>query len=335
MDAKLSRRTFGTSALSLAAAAMVGDAIGQVPQPPPDRPKNLVIPGTGPRVARTGDDFEDEKWVYYPQEPKSSWNIDENVRIPGGVSQNQLWAEGAKRGQPDIVKRVNTPPGGIEGSKGCMMIQTRRSGVPGSSSGVPQQDDLLHNTVARLGRTIPVSWTPNCTCRVYVPAATQWEQRNGSSFGFRAGLQAFNNKGRNDEHWPGIFLDMGWELKDNEKKHFVRAIIRADEWGRDLPGPKFEPASWITLGMTFTPDGFSHFFARPGIEDLREEDHLGSYNCYNWRTHTFETYFFNVISMDDGWSWSTPWVIDDAFLHVATPPAQPRAAQAPGASTVK
>ena len=42
-----------------------------------------VIPGTGIRVARTGDDFEAEDWAYYPQHPKSSWNIDEECARAG------------------------------------------------------------------------------------------------------------------------------------------------------------------------------------------------------------------------------------------------------------
>ena len=47
----------------------------------------------------------------------------------------------------------------------------------------------------------------------------------------------------------------------------------------------------------------------------------GRYWCYGYRAHTFQTFFFNVINMDDGRSISTPWIVDDAFLYAATPPA--------------
>ena len=138
-------------------------------------------------MARTGDDFEAEDWAYYPQHPKSSWNIDEKVREPGSSSKNGLWAEGAKRGTPDFVRRVATPDGGLEGSNGCMMIQSLHSGIPGTLTHEPQQDDLLHNSQATAG-AIPVAWSPNCICRVYVPPTKYWEKRNGATFGYRTGL---------------------------------------------------------------------------------------------------------------------------------------------------
>jgi hypothetical protein len=31
----------------------------------------------------------------------------------------------------------------------------------------------------------------------------------------------------------------------------------------------------------------------------------------------FETIFFNVANMDDGKTWSTPWVVDDVSLYLA------------------
>jgi hypothetical protein len=52
--------------------------------------------------------------------------------------------------------------------------------------------------------------------------------------------------------------------------------------------------------------------------------------CYNWRGVSFTTFFFNVMNFDNGRSWSTPWVVDNAFLHVGTPPHQsPRMATRP------
>src|ERR1700733_6140508 len=68
-----------------------------------------VVPGTGTRIAF--DDFEDASWSYEPNLPKSSSNLDNQERQPGGVSSNSRWYESALRGQPDVVKRVPTPAG--------------------------------------------------------------------------------------------------------------------------------------------------------------------------------------------------------------------------------
>src|SRR5438094_6184302 len=156
MPLHISRRQFGLTSLALGSSLLARPSMGQG-----YRTYQPVIPGTGIRVARTGDEFEAENWEYYPQHPKSSWNIDEDVREPGSSSRNGLWAEGAERGTPDNVRRVATPSGGIEGSKGGILIQTLSSGIPGKLSHEPQQDDLLHNAQAMAG-TIPVSWSPNC-----------------------------------------------------------------------------------------------------------------------------------------------------------------------------
>jgi hypothetical protein len=314
MSLRISRRQFALGSLALGASFVNRPSFGATSRPMP-----AVIPGTGIRVARTGDDFEAEDWAYYPNHPKSSYNLDDEVREPGSSSKNYLWAEGAKRGTPDIVKRVATPEGGPEGSKGAMMFQTLRSGIPGQISNQQQQDDLLHNTQAMSG-TIPVSWSPNCICRVYVPPTKYWEQRDGATFGYRTGLMGWTNGGQ-EEYWPGIFLHMERTLKDKERVHQVRAWIRADNGGRDYPSKTFGPETWITMGISHTPDGAVHFFLRPDLEDLTKEDCVGSYWCYGYRAHTFQTFFFNVINMDDGRSVSTPWIVDNAFLYAATAPA--------------
>ena len=74
------------------------------------------VPGTGEFLKDCCDDFEDPKWSYKYNHPKSSHEQDDKQRGPGGMSSNGLWHEGGKRGTPDVVKRVATPPGGIEGS---------------------------------------------------------------------------------------------------------------------------------------------------------------------------------------------------------------------------
>ena len=76
-----------------------------------------IVPGTGEFLKDCCDDFEDPKWSYKLNLPKSSHEQDEQQRSPGGVSNNGLWHEGGKRGTPDVVKRVATPPGGTPPSK--------------------------------------------------------------------------------------------------------------------------------------------------------------------------------------------------------------------------
>jgi hypothetical protein len=325
MPTKITRRAFGLGSLALATSTLAASPLLAVaPQQLPQQPKRkLLIPGTGLRIAKTGDDFEDEKFAYYPQHPKSSWNIDKEMNIPGGISANNLWAEGGKRGTPDVVKRIATPPGGIEGSKGSMMIQSLHPGIPGTITREEQQDDLLHNVEGITGTQIPVAWSPNVVCRVYIPSELQWERRNGATFGYRIGLYGYTPSGKYDEYWPGIFFHMQREqTKEGKIKSRIMTVVRADEIGQDLQSIKLEPASWCTLGMSMLPDGSVQFYGKPGIEDLTEKDLLGAYFCYNWRAVNFSTFFYNVINMDDGRTWGTPWTVDNAFLYVATAPRQ-------------
>jgi len=331
MPTIISRRAFGLGSLALASSTIL-PAIAAAQQPAPQQPaprqpaqpkRRLLIPGTGLRIAKTGDDFEDTKFEYYPQHPKSSWNLNKDMNEPGSFSSNNLWAEGGKRGTPDVVKRIATPPGGIEGSKGSMMIQSLNPGVPGRPSGEEQQDDLLHNVEGVAGTQIPVAWSPNVVCRVYIPAEKQWERRNGATFGYRIGLYGYTPQGKYDEYWPGIFFHMQREQgADGKIKPSILSVLRADEFGRDLPGPTFQPSSWCTLGMSMPPDGSVQFYGKPGIEDLTAKDFLGGWHCYSWRGVNFTTFFYNVINMDNGRSWGTPWTIDNAYLYVATAPRQ-------------
>ncbi|MDX1946305.1 MAG: hypothetical protein SFU86_12970 [Pirellulaceae bacterium] len=316
----LTRRQFALGTLALGTSLTFRHAPAAEAKKQPSGPP-LVTPGSGIRIAKTGDDFEQLDWNYYPSSPKSSWNIDENMRVPGGISKNNLWVEAGKRGQPDMIRRVITPPAGIPGSIGSMCIQTLQSGIPGRPSGQQQQDDLLHNTQGQVGRTIPVSWTPNCICRVYMPPVSQWENRVGPTFGYRVGLLGWGKKSTNEEYWPGMFIHMERGTnKSGERTYGLRVYVRGDGYGRDLPGPVFEPEEWATLGMTCSPDGQVHFFARKGVDDLETGDCIGSYWPYSYRAHSFQTFFFNVINQDDGHSISTPWVIDDAMLYAASAP---------------
>ena len=148
------------------------------------------VPGSGRRVMEVGDDFEDLKWNYIANLPKSSENVDGQARLPCGVSANGRWFEPQMRGAPDIVRLVQTPHGGIPGSKGSMLMQTLWSGVPGRASFKPQQDDFVCDVSSKIGMT-PVSRWPSVVVRVYLPPFDKWEKRTGNSFGYRA-LRAYH-----------------------------------------------------------------------------------------------------------------------------------------------
>ena len=116
-----------------------------------------IVPGTGVEVAKVGDDFEDPTWTYIPNNPKSTEDIDKNQHQPVGRSSNGRWYEGVKRGHPDIVRRVETPPGGLPGSEGAMLMQSLYTGIPNHPSGVMHQEDFICNVQNRLGGPMSVA----------------------------------------------------------------------------------------------------------------------------------------------------------------------------------
>lgn len=285
----------------------------------PVAPRNAFVPGTGWFLPGCSDDFEDEKWSYSLRLPKSSFEQDDNQRGPGGISNNRLWHEGAKRGTPDIVRRIATPPGGIEGSLGALMFQTKNSGMPGRITNEQMQDDLLMKFDSKLGRPIPVEWEPSCTVRVYLPEFDQWENRTGASFGMRADCRGRTPQGETDAYWPGMFLLFRSETSRNIQEDFAQISIRSNNRGQDTRSLKITEPGWWTMGLSFSKDGMIHYYARPGVEDLTEEDYLGSNYPYSYKCLCMRNFFFNVANWDNGKSWSTPWVIDDPKIFVQPP----------------
>jgi hypothetical protein len=284
------------------------------------------VPGTGEFLDDCSDDFEDPSWSYTLRLPKSSSEQDENSRPPGGFSSNHLWAEGALRGTPDVVKRVPTPPGGIEGSTGALLFATKYSGIPGRPSGKQQQDDLLMKFDHRLGRSIPVSWQPSCTVRVYLPPFDQWEQRSGPSFGMRCDCRGRKPDGSVEAYWPGMFWLFRKANGKSIPEDYAQLTIRSGPRGNDIRSVKATEPGWWTMGMSFSPDGQIHYFASPGVDDLTEEDYLTSYFPYSNHCLSLNNFFFNVANMDNGRSWSTQWVIDDPKIFAVPPQGQTVAA---------
>ena len=282
-----------------------------------------IVPGTGEFLSDCCDNFEDPKWSYRYNHPKSSHEQDENQRGPGGVSSNGLWHEGGKRGTPDVVRRIATPPGGIEGSTGALLFATKNSGIPGSYSNQQQQDDLLMMFNRRLGRNITMAWQPSCTVRVYLPPWEDWEKRSGPSFGMRADCMGRNPDGSQEAYWHGMFLLFrSQKNKEGVTTNSAKLTIRGDRLGRDVRSLDIDEPGWWTLGMSFSDDGQVHYYAHKGVEELTAEDHLMSSFPYGERCTTFNNFFFNVANWDNGHTWSTPWVIDDPKIYVIPPPGQ-------------
>jgi hypothetical protein len=291
------------------------------------------VPGSGQEMLNVSDDFEDPDWHYISNGPKSSKILDEKIRQPIGHAANGRWEECMLRGQPDVVERVPTPEGGLPGSLGALLLQSRDTGVPGQPSREMQQDDLQLNVAKRMGgRSLPIGIEPSAVVRVYVPPFDEWEDRSGGSFGFRAEVTGTRTKESGgffggskrvtEPFWPGMFIEFQSKRNSRDKQDSARLTVRAGPRGNDIPGPRITEAGWWTLGMSFTSDGQIHYFARPGVEDLRPEDRLTSQFPYGFKVEQFNTVFFNVCSADNGRHYSTPWVIDDARFYVRHRPTQ-------------
>lgn len=295
------------------------------------RPASLLVPGTGRAVPEVGDDFEDPEWSYSFNLPKVYNNGETtlNKNLPAGISANQRWYEGPKRGQPDVIERIETPPDGLLGSQGALLLQSFQTGGSRPTH-QQQQDDFVCNVVGRIGK-VPVAQSPSVVTRVWLPPLEYWERRTGCHFAMRASLETETQtiqagyRGRSsqvtqiDESWPGIFLNM--EIKnpnqapgeDNPTRLYF--WMKADQRGYAIQGPDLKQTGWWTLGMSFTPDGQVHYFARPGVEDLTVDDHIASSLPYSQKAVRFRNFFFNVCNGDNGRDWSTPFVIDDPTLY--------------------
>jgi hypothetical protein len=289
---------------------------------PGPAPAAAALPGTGRRVADFGDDFEDPEWLFVPNLPKSSNNLDRQTRLPGGASNNERWFEGAYRGLPDVVQRIATPPGGIPGSTGALLLRSLHTGIPGRPSRKIQQDDIIMGSSPSLGDQVPVSRAPNVVVRIYLPPFEQWDPVSDATFAFRASVQAtvtkrglFGGGKKLETYWPGVFIFFHSKSQGYDRDS-VQLVLRADNNGQDFLGPEITEPGWWTFGMSFTSDGKVHYYASPGVDDLTEADHLATQNPYGWRCEYFHTVFFNVINQDNGRSWSTPWVIDDPAMYV-------------------
>ena len=289
----------------------------------------VPVPGSGKKIDYVGDNFEEENWQFVHNMPKSSRELNERTYGPMAYSVNRRWSEGPERGQPDLLKVIPAPRGGLPGSKQALQIATVRSGIPGVNSYDVQQDDLILNVATRIGSTIRASELPNCVVRVYLPPADQWENRSGPHFGIRLGVRttaekprkgflAFGKSMQNEPYWPGIWVHFKSETSRNVEKDSAFLTIRSNTRGGDFRANEIpvEQFGWWTFGMSVSGDGKIHYFGKPGIEDLTMADHITSQLPYGYRAERLNSFFFNICNRNDGRTWSTPFVIDDPEVFV-------------------
>ncbi len=321
-------RPLASSLLALALIALAASAFGA----DVIRLSTALVPGTGIKIDEMGDDFEADDWKWYPNGPKASRNLDRKERLPGAVSENELWFESTYRGRPDLVRRVGTPLGGARGSRGSLLIRTLHSGIPGRTSKTSQQDDLIFGGGSRFGTSIDIRHRPNFQVHVYLPPWKYWDNITDTSLGIRCDVEGrpwktltrklFTNSisSRQQTFWPGFFIQ--FNSPDDKRYGFTEPsaliIMRADERGQDVVGPEIKKPGWWTFGMSFTTDGRVHYYASPGVDRLTPRDRIGSFFPYSNRVSKFNSFFFNVISRNDAKHWSTPWVIDNPYVFAAT-----------------
>ncbi len=290
---------------------------------------SIPVPGTGTKIDYVGDDFEAPDWGFVHNMPKSSSELNERTYGPMAYSTNRRWSEGPMRGQPDLLKVISTPPGGIPGSDRALQISTLRSGIPGVNTNDVQQDDLIMNVATRIGSQIQASELPNCVVRVYLPDASLWENRSGPHFGIRLGVRTTIDKPRkglfaagsertSEPYWPGIWIHFRSETSRGVEADSAHLRIRGSTRGGDFPSKEIplEQFGWWTFGMSVSADGRIHYFGKPGIEDLTMQDLLSSQYPYGYRAERFNAFFFNICNQNNGGTWSTPFVIDDPAFYL-------------------
>ena len=297
-------------------------------------PAATIVPGTGQQLTQVGDNFEDTNWGFVHNFPKSSEEQDEQKRFPTGKSTNGRWYEGIKRGQPDFMRVVPTPEGGLSGSQYSLLMRTLHSGIPGRLSNEMQQDDLVINCQGRLPSSIAVSQSPSAVVRVYLPPFDEWEDRTGPTLGVRLALETHTWKEPDEKssgflrrrskqflqeiYWPGMFIQFRSKSSRQYNEDSAYFTIRGNARGADIRGPEITTTGWWTLGISCSPDGQVHYYASPGVDDLTANDYITSQYPYGYHAERFRTMFFNVCNRDDGSTWSTPWIIDDPSIYIGS-----------------
>ena len=210
------------------------------------------------------------------------------------------------------------------------MIRTLNSGIPGYNTLETEQDDLVANSLSRIGG-VRVSEIPSAVTRVYLPPVDEWENRTGPQFGFRISAQTTNTTSKKsglfggsrtvteqEPYWPGLWIHFKSEGSKGAKEDGAFLTYRGDTRGNDIRCKEIplEQFGWWTLGMSITPDGMVHYYASPGVDDLTQADYITSQFPYGFSAQMLRTFFYDVCNRSDGKTWSTPFVVDDPALYV-------------------
>ncbi|MEZ6067331.1 MAG: hypothetical protein R3B90_16875 [Planctomycetaceae bacterium] len=221
------------------------------------------------------------------------------------------------------------------------MLRSKDTGIPGRLSFTQKQDDFV-----MVSNSMSLGSNPACVVRVYMPDFDEWENRQGVTFGMRVGLQGPQWKTSDEDrtwfsrrpkkviepYYPGFFIAFTPKEVSKDGVDSAMFLIRANENGHEIPGPKITQTGWWTLGMSVSPDSRVHYYAKPGVEDLTEADRLVTTHPYSIAGTHFNTMFFNICNGDDGKTWSTAWVIDDPqiFWGDGSQPARQQTAKKQG-----
>lgn len=162
------------------------------------------------------DDFEETKWCY----------------DCGG-----LWRSGSGDGVPEILKRVPTPVGGKEGSKGSLEIRTNKIDRDQS----PSMEKLLTAEFKdKLKRKLKRVHKPVFIVRVWLPPFNQWGDHY--TFGFRH--ESFLENGSKDQNYSSLFLVYNRQYKTP----FFRYRVGTNKLCYEVHDPRpIEQDGWWTL----------------------------------------------------------------------------------------
>lgn len=265
--------------------------------------------GRTDRLADLCDDFEDIKWNYNYQNHMSS---------------NKLWRSGSGFGEPELLARVPTPDGGINGSAGALEIRTNNIELfdNGSSPGHRSMEKLLtaeykKNSEHRITRAN----RPVFIVRVWLPPFNLWIKENSKedyyNFGFRH--EAFPKNG--DKYYPSLWLHYDNSLS----QPWFRCRIFPIGTKKPLVDIAIVPIRqpyWWTLAVAFDEDGIDHYYARPGVGIPTEKDEI--FNATQFRTRygiatpsmDYVLYSFFHLGYPEAGNASPPFVIDDYELWI-------------------
>ena len=77
------------------------------------------------------------------------------------------------------------------------------------------------------------------------------------------------------------------------------------------------PPAKVWAALT-TAEGLSAWFGNQAQIDLRPGGSAGMKWDNGHTAEMLNTFFFNIVSPDDGRSWSTEWIVDDPTLYYYT-----------------